>query len=274
MDANRTWAFAGVAFLVILFPGPSVLFIISRSLSLGRVPALITVGGNALGEFVQVAAVAFGIGALVAASTVAFITIKLLGAAYLVYLGIQTIRRARHGIGSAPPASATARRQRVLWQGIVVGITNPKTMVFFAAVLPQFVVVKLGHVPLQLLILGLVWVAIALVSDTRVGARRERRSRRGDHDATPLSAAADRQRRGDRGPRSRRGAHKSLQRRSVPQQHFEPRGNGLSRHRTREAVGSSRRASQQASTGRPSPGTRLPRSARQPEESWLNTPWP
>ncbi len=165
MDANRTWAFAGVAFLVILFPGPSVLFIISRSLSLGRVPALITVGGNALGEFVQVAAVAFGIGALVAASTVAFITIKLLGAAYLVYLGAQTIRRARHGIGSAPPAP-TARRQRVLWQGIVVGVTNPKTMVFFAAVLPQFVVVKLGHVPLQLLILGVVWVAIALVSDT------------------------------------------------------------------------------------------------------------
>lgn len=167
MDANRTWAFAGVAFLVILFPGPSVLFIISRSLSLGRVPALITVLGNALGEFVQVAAVAFGIGALVAASTVAFIAIKLLGAAYLVYLGVQTIRRARHGIiEPAVSGSAAARRQRVLWQGIVVGITNPKTMVFFVAVLPQFIVVKLGHVPLQLLVLGLVWVAIALVSDT------------------------------------------------------------------------------------------------------------
>jgi len=166
VDANRLWAFAGVAFVVILFPGPSVLFIISRSLSLGRVAALITVGANALGEFVQVVAVAFGIGALVAASTVAFITVKLLGAAYLIYLGIQTIRRARRGIGPAAPASASAGRHRVLWQGIVVGLTNPKTMVFFAAVLPQFVVVKLGHVPLQLLILGLVWVVIALVSDT------------------------------------------------------------------------------------------------------------
>jgi len=160
------WAFAGIAFLVILFPGPSVLFIVSRSLSLGRIPALITVLGNALGQYVQVTAVAFGIGAIVAASTVAFVAIKLTGAAYLVYLGIQTIRRARRTEVVPASTGAGARRKRVLWQGIVVGITNPKTMVFFAAVLPQFVVVKLGHVPLQLLVLGIVWVAIALVSDS------------------------------------------------------------------------------------------------------------
>ena len=201
------WAFAGVAFLVILFPGPSVLFIISRSLSLGRMPALITVGGSALGEFVQVAAVAFGIGALVAASTVAFITIKLLGAAYLVYLGIQTIRRARHGIVPASSTSATARPQRVLWQGIVVGITNPKTMVFFAAVLPQFVVVKLGHVPLQLLILGLVWVAIALISDTAWALAASAARTGVITNSAPLSEASDRQWCGDHGSRSRGRPH-------------------------------------------------------------------
>ena len=166
MDASRALAFAGVSFLLILFPGPSVLFIISRSLSLGRMPALITVAGNELGEFLQVCAVAVGIGALVAASDLAFTVIKLLGAAYLIFLGIQTIRRGRsHAeVVSTPPASTG--RGRVLAQGITVGVTNPKTTVFFAAVLPQFVDARLGHVPIQILVLGVIWTAIALVSDS------------------------------------------------------------------------------------------------------------
>jgi len=158
-------AFAGVAFLVILFPAPSVLFIVSRSLSLGRRPALVTVAGNQLGEFAQVCAVALGIGELVAASATAFTVIKLIGAAYLVYLGVQTIRT--RNVLPDPGATPTAvRRRRVFWQAFVVGISNPKTTVFFAAVLPQFADPRLGHVPLQLLVLGLLWAAIALVSDT------------------------------------------------------------------------------------------------------------
>ena len=159
-------AFAGVAFLLILFPGPSVLFIISRSLSLGRLDALITVAGNELGEFLQVCAVAVGIGALVAASEVAFTVLKLLGSAYLIVLGIQTIRRVRSHPEVASGAAALTSRKRILGQGIVVGVTNPKTTVFFAAVLPQFVDTRLGHLPVQMLALGVIWTAIALVSDS------------------------------------------------------------------------------------------------------------
>jgi threonine/homoserine/homoserine lactone efflux protein len=165
MDPSRTLTFAGVALLVILFPGPSVLFIVSRSLSLGRRPALVTVAGNQLGEFTQVVAVALGIGAVIAASATAFTVIKLIGAAYLVYLGVQTIRSRR--VPTDPRATPVAlRRRRVFWQAFVVGVSNPKTTVFFAAVLPQFADPRLGHIPIQLLVLGLVWAAIALVSDT------------------------------------------------------------------------------------------------------------
>ncbi len=165
MDPSRTLTFAGVALLVILFPGPSVLFIVSRSLSLGRRPALVTVAGNQLGEFAQVCAVALGIGALVAASATAFTVIKLIGAAYLVYLGVQTIR-GRHAAPDSGATPAAVRGRRVFWQAFMVGVSNPKTTVFFAAVLPQFADPRLGHIPLQLLVLGLVWAAIALVSDT------------------------------------------------------------------------------------------------------------
>jgi threonine/homoserine/homoserine lactone efflux protein len=165
MDPSRMLAFAGVALLVILFPGPSVLFIVSRSLSLGRRPALISVAGNQLGEFAQVCAVALGIGAVVAASATAFTVIKLIGAAYLVYLGAQTIRT-RHVAADTAAAPTGTRRRRVFWQAFVVGISNPKTTVFFAVVLPQFADPRLGHIPLQLLVLGLLWAGIALVSDT------------------------------------------------------------------------------------------------------------
>ena len=162
-------AFAGVALLVILFPGPSVLFIVSRSLSLGRRRlALLTVAGNELGELVQVCAVALGIGALVAVSAVAFTVVKLAGAAYLAYLGVQTIRSRRLAAasGSPPEASVDVSRRRVARQAFVVGVSNPKTTIFFAAVLPQFADPSLGHVPLQVLVLGLIWTGIALVSDS------------------------------------------------------------------------------------------------------------
>lgn len=166
MDVARLLAFSAVALALIVVPGPSVLFVVSRALSLGRQAALITVVGNAAGEFGQVVAVAVGVGALVTTSVAAFTVVKLLGAAYLIYLGVQTIRRGRAGVPL--PTSPTPPRShgRVVWQGLVVGATNPKSMVFFAAVLPQFVAPGLGHVPLQLLLLGLVWVGLALLSDS------------------------------------------------------------------------------------------------------------
>lgn len=166
MSVDHVLAFALVAFALILVPGPSVLFIVGRALSLGRRAALETVAGNAAGEYAQVLAVAFGIGAIAERSVAFFTTVKLIGAAYLVFLGVRAIRT-RRSLASVLEQERTARsRRRVLREGFVVGVSNPKSLAFFVAVLPQFVVPAAGPASLQLLLLGLVWVAIALVSDS------------------------------------------------------------------------------------------------------------
>lgn len=163
---DRLAAFAAVAVVLVLIPGPSVLFIMTRAVSLGRAAALTTVLGNTSGQYLQVAALALGFGVLIERSLLAFFIVKLLGALYLVALGVRTFCH-RHQIGgelTAPRASI--RPRRLLADGLVVGSTNPKTAVFFAAVLPQFVVRSQGEVALQMLALGLVWVAVALVLDS------------------------------------------------------------------------------------------------------------
>lgn len=158
-------AFALVAFPLILVPGPSVLFVIGRSLSLGRVGGLLSVLGNSLGAFVIAVFVAFGLGTVIGQSAVLFTIVKVAGAGYLIYLGVQAIRH-RRAIADATTATVTPRAQwRLLLQGFIVGVSNPKTIVFFLAVLPQFVDYPAGNIPTQLLILGTLFVAIALVSD-------------------------------------------------------------------------------------------------------------
>jgi threonine/homoserine/homoserine lactone efflux protein len=166
MDLPRLLAFGAVALLVIVIPGPSVLFIVSRTVSLGRRAALGTVVGNSLGEFLQVLVVSLGLGQLLERSALAFTVVKLLGAAYLLYLGVQAWRVRRSVAAELAATFAPRRRRRIVWDGLVVGLTNPKSMVFFAAVLPEFVDRSLGHTSLQLLLLGLVWVALALISDS------------------------------------------------------------------------------------------------------------
>src|SRR5499427_2938002 len=159
-------AFTLTAFVLIAIPGPSVLFVVSRAIALGRAAGVATVAGNTVGAFAQVAAVAFGIGALVERSVAVFTVIKLAGAAYLVFLGVQAVRHRR---SLAEAVGATAARKtplRILRDGFLVGVTNPKAIVFFAAVLPQFVDRAAGHVPLQMLLLGAVFIAIAVVSDS------------------------------------------------------------------------------------------------------------
>ncbi len=164
-------AFAIAAFALIVVPGPSVLFVIGRALVLGRRGALATVVGNAFGVYMQVMAVAFGIGAIVERSIVVYTVIKLGGAAYLVFLGVQAIRHRRALAGvieSMPHTAATDRpagSRRALREGFVVGLGNPKSVVFFAAMLPQFVDSSSGYVPVQMLALGAVFLLIALVSD-------------------------------------------------------------------------------------------------------------
>jgi threonine/homoserine/homoserine lactone efflux protein len=154
------------ALVVIVVPGPSVLFVVSRALASGRRVAVWTVVGNALGEYVQVVAVAFGIGALAERSVAAFTAIKLVGGAYLVYLGAKTFRQRRSLAQALAASPGQASDRRSFAQGVTVGVTNPKTVVFLAAILPQFVDRAGGHVPDQILLLGLAFAAIAIASDT------------------------------------------------------------------------------------------------------------
>jgi threonine/homoserine/homoserine lactone efflux protein len=165
VSGSNLAAFALASFILIAIPGPSVLFVISRGVVLGRRAALATVLGNCAGVYVQVAAVALGVGVIVERSAVVYNTIKLLGAGYLVWLGVRTFRN-RRDLTLALGAPVTPKSdRRILREGFVVGLTNPKAAVFFAAILPQFTDASLGHVPLQMLILGVVFIAIALVCD-------------------------------------------------------------------------------------------------------------
>ncbi|MDF2510054.1 MAG: lysine transporter LysE [Microbacterium sp.] len=157
-------AFAVASVVIIVIPGPSVLFVIGRSLSLGRRAGVLSVVGNALGTVPAVLAVAFGVGAIVASSVVAFTVIKIVGAAYLVWLGVQAIR---HRHDHAPEADRVpSSAATLLRQGFIVGLTNPKTIAFFVAVLPQFVVPSAGPVWTQLLLLGLTFQTLALICDS------------------------------------------------------------------------------------------------------------
>lgn len=158
-------AFSLASAVLIAVPGPSVLFVIGRSLALGWKGGVLTVLGNACGQFLQVAAVALGIGIVVAQSVVLFSVVKFAGAAYLIYLGIQAIRHRRNHDVSTKAASL-ASPWRLVGQGAVVGATNPKSVVFFVAVLPQFVDYPSGAIPLQLGILGAVFLVIAVISDS------------------------------------------------------------------------------------------------------------
>jgi len=164
--ASHLLAFGLVSFVLIVVPGPNVLFVISRSLMLGRAAGVGTALGGQLGVYTQVAAVAFGVGALVARSVALFSIIKLAGAVYLGYLGVQAIRH-RRALSAALQAPAERKSiVRIIGDGIAVGVTNPKSIVFFAAVLPQFANPSAGHVPGQMLLLGAVFMVIAVVCDS------------------------------------------------------------------------------------------------------------
>jgi threonine/homoserine/homoserine lactone efflux protein len=165
IDSGALTTFAVTAFLLIIVPGPSVLFVISRGVALGRKAALLTVVGNAAGVALQVAVVAAGLGAVLERSAVLLDVVRFAGAAYLVYLGVQALRH-RQELSTVLDVTATRPSRHILREGLVVGVTNPKLIVFFTAVLPQFVEPSAGPVAVQLLIFGAVFVAIALVMDS------------------------------------------------------------------------------------------------------------
>jgi threonine/homoserine/homoserine lactone efflux protein len=164
-SSNQLLAFLVASILFIQVPGPSLLFTIGRALTVGRRDALLSVLGNALGLVTQVVAVALGLGAVVAASATAFTALKLAGAAYVCWLGFQAIRHRADARAAMAAGRAALRTRGSVRTGFVVGVTNPKTIVFFAAFLPQFIDAHARATP-QLLLLGAVFGLLAVCSDS------------------------------------------------------------------------------------------------------------
>ncbi|MBB2986573.1 LysE family translocator [Terracoccus luteus] len=166
MPSSSQWlAFVVASILFIQVPGPSLLFTIGRALTVGRREALLSVVGNGIGVTTQVLLVAVGLGAVVAASATAYTVVKVVGAAYVIWLGVQAVRR-RAEAREALERQVAARRGRALRIGFVVGVTNPKTILFFVAFLPQFTNTAAGHVGAQMALLGLAFGVMAVCSDS------------------------------------------------------------------------------------------------------------
>ena len=165
VSTEQLLAFGVAALVLIAIPGPSVVFVIGRALAYGRGVALCTVVGNSLGLLVVLVLVALGLGAVVQESVAVFTVLKLAGAAYLVLLGVQAIRHRGAITVTGEALTAPLSWGRAVRQGFVVGVSNPKAFIIFAAVLPQFV--HRGHdVQAQMVLLGLLAFVIGLCSDS------------------------------------------------------------------------------------------------------------
>jgi threonine/homoserine/homoserine lactone efflux protein len=156
--------FLVAAVVLLVIPGPAVLYIVARSLSQGRRAGLVSVFGLSLGALVHVAAATAGLSAILLASATAFGVVKALGAGYLIYLGIRTLLS--RGPSSTVDAGSPRTARRLFVDGVLVSILNPKIAVFFLAFLPQFVDAGRGSVTSQVLVLGLLYVGLALITDS------------------------------------------------------------------------------------------------------------
>jgi threonine/homoserine/homoserine lactone efflux protein len=163
-DVTNLGLFVLAALLLLLTPGPAVLYIVTRTLEQGRRAGVVSMLGVHAGTLVHVAAAAAGVSAVLAASAAAFAVVKDIGAAYLVYLGVRRILD-RRPVLTDEPGGAAPRLRRAFLDGAVVNVLNPKTALFFLAFLPQFVDVARGAVGAQILWLGVLFVALGLVTD-------------------------------------------------------------------------------------------------------------
>lgn len=162
-DAASMLLFVTASLALLVTPGPAVFYILARSVDQGRLAGIVSMLGVSAGSLVHIAATTLGVAALIASSAVAFAVLKYVGAAYLIYLGVRRIlsRQPAAAAAQAPPATLS----RIFWQGVIVNVLNPKTALFFLAFLPQFVDPARGPVTVQLLLLGLIFVAIGSCSD-------------------------------------------------------------------------------------------------------------
>jgi threonine/homoserine/homoserine lactone efflux protein len=154
---------AGAA-IILIIPGPAILYIVSRSINLGRSAGLLSVLGVVAGTLIHVIAATVGLSALLASSAIAFQSIKYVGAAYLIYLGISALRSADSPLESA--SSGDKNPWQIFVQGLLVNLLNPKTILFFLAFLPQFVQPPRGHATLQIFQLGVLFALMSWITDS------------------------------------------------------------------------------------------------------------
>ncbi len=160
-ELHKLVLFIGASIVMLVIPGPAVLFIVARGISQGRLAAFASVLGVAVGSFVHVIAAVVGLSALMAGSAFAFSVVKYVGAAYLIYLGVMTLLKKRRR--EVSPKIERKSLRRLFVDGIVVNVLNPKTALFFLAFLPQFA--DPAHFTEQALLLGAVFVVLAILSD-------------------------------------------------------------------------------------------------------------
>ena len=167
MPSLSTYAvFLATAMVLLAIPGPAVLYVVTRSIEMGRAGGVSSVAGITTGTVVHVTLATAGLSSLILASKVAFDAVKFVGAAYLIFLGVQAIRH-RHSLAEALGTKVEQKTVvRIVVDGFTVGVTNPKVIVFFAAMLPQFVDRQAGHIPVQIIVLGAIFAGIALISDS------------------------------------------------------------------------------------------------------------
>ena len=163
VDGSVLSVFALAVLALVISPGPAVFYIVARSMEQGRLAGVVSILGIGVGTLCHIAAATVGLSALFMSSTIAFNLVKYIGAGYLIYLGIKTLRATKS-------ADSVAMKEQlplpqVFYQAVLVNLLNPKTTIFFFAFLPQFVDPAKGAVSVQILILGLVLVAIGLVCD-------------------------------------------------------------------------------------------------------------
>jgi threonine/homoserine/homoserine lactone efflux protein len=164
-DASTFLLFAAASLAFLAIPGPSVFYIVTRSLAQGRRAGVTSMLGVQVGGLVHVVAAAFGVSALIASSATAFTIVKYAGAAYLILIGIRKLLSRGEEDAEEPEPRGPAPGRRLFWQGVVVNVLNPKTALFFLAFLPQFVDPSAGPVAPQMLVLGTLLVGLGVMSD-------------------------------------------------------------------------------------------------------------
>ncbi len=158
---SRFLVFLSAALILAITPGPGIFYVLARSLRGGRREGVLSAAGTFLGGLVHVAAAAFGLSAILAASAIAFETVRYAGAAYLIYLGYRMIRSRHEAISNG----AMETNDNTFAQGVMTEVLNPKTALFFLSFIPQFVSVQQGHVALQFLLLGAISVTLNTCAD-------------------------------------------------------------------------------------------------------------